>query len=159
MRTWVKVTIGGVVLVVLAFAALAGAGAYYFFRHLETRTATETDVKKEFDAVRARFAARPPMIEIVDLRAGDIKVQRASHPQGVRAQTLHVLTWTGSEEEMMRTDLPLWLMRFSSVNILSHLGVAPARYSLTVEDVARFGPGIIVDYRQPGQQQVLIWVE
>ena len=59
MRTWIKVTIGSVVLVVLAFAALAGTGAYYFFRHLETRTAAETDVKKDFDAVRARFAARP----------------------------------------------------------------------------------------------------
>jgi hypothetical protein len=158
MRTWVKVTIGAVALVVLAFGVLAGTGAYFFFRHLETRAATEAEVKKEFEAARARFAPRPPMIEIVDLRSGDIKVQRIAHPQGLRAQTLHVMTWTGSEEEVMKTDLPLWLMRFSSVNILSHLGIAPARYSLTVEDVARFGPGIIVDQRDPGQQ-VLIWVE
>jgi hypothetical protein len=98
------------------------------------------------------------MIEIVDVRSGDIKVQRTAHPQGLRAQTLHVMTWKGSEEEVMKADLPLWLMRFSSVNILSHLGIAPARYRLTVEDVARFGPGIIVDQRDPGQQ-VLIWVE
>jgi hypothetical protein len=159
MRTWVKVTIGGVALVVLAFAALAGTGAYFFFRHLETRSATETDVRKDFDAVRARFAARPPMIEIVNLRSGDIKVQRTSHPQGLRAQTLHVLTWTGAEEEMIRTDVPLWLMRFSSLNVLSRLGVAPARYRLTAEDVARFGPGIIADYKDPGNQHVLIWVE
>jgi hypothetical protein len=159
MRTWVKVTIGSVALVALAFGALAGTSAYLFFRHLETRSAAEADVKKDFETVRVRFAGRPPMIEIVDARSGDIKVQRAAHPQGLRAQTIHVMTWTGSEEEMMKTDLPLWLMRFSSVNILSHLGIAPPRYSLTVEDVARFGPGIIVDHRDPGRQQVLIWVE
>jgi hypothetical protein len=51
------------------------------------------------------------------------------------------------------------LMRFSSLNVLSHLGIAPSRYRVTVEDVARFGPGVIVDYRDPGNQQVLIWVE
>jgi hypothetical protein len=159
MRTWVKVTIGSVALIILAFSALAGTSAYFFFRHLEKRTATETEVKKEFEAVRVRFAARPPMIAIVDPKAGDFKIQRTAHPQGLRAQTMHVMTWTGSEEEVMKADLPLWLMRFSSVNVLSHLGIAPSRYRLTVDDVARFGPGIIADYRDPGNQQVLIWVE
>ena len=159
MRTWVKVTLGGVALVILGVAALAGTGAYFFFRHLETRTATEVEAKKEIESIRTRFAGRPPMIEIVDLKAGDIKVQRTSHPQGLRAQTLHVLTWKGADEEVMRADVPLWLMRFSSLNVLSRLGVAPERYRLTVEDVARFGPGIIVDFRDPGNQQGLIWVE
>jgi hypothetical protein len=159
MRTWVKVTIGGAALVILGISALAGTGAYFFFRHLERRTATEVEVKKEIESIRTRFAGRPPMLEIVDVKAGDIRIQRTTHPQGLRAQTLHVMTWTGAEEQVMRSDVPLWLMRFSSLNVLSHLGVAPERYRLTVEDVARFGPGLIVDYRDPGNQQVLIWVE
>jgi len=159
MRTWVKVTIGGAALVILGISALAGTGAYFFFRHLETRSATEVEAKKDMEVIRTRFAGRPPMLEIVDIKAGDIRIQRVSHPQGLRAQTLHVMTWTGAEEQVMRSDLPLWLMRFSSVNVLSHLGVAPERYRLTVEDVARFGPGIIVDYRDPGNQQILVWVE
>lgn len=159
MRTWVKVTLAGVALVILGVAALAGTGAYFFFRHLETRNATEPEARKEVEAIRARFGARPPMIEIVDLKTGDIKVQRTTHPQGLRAQTLHVMTWTGPDEHVLRSDVPLWLMRFSSLNVLSHLGIAPSRYRVTVEDVARFGPGVIVDYRDPGNQQVLIWVE
>ncbi|MGE5833866.1 MAG: hypothetical protein ACM4AI_05265 [Acidobacteriota bacterium] len=159
MRTWVKVTIGGAALVILGISALAGTGAYFFLRHLETRSATEVEVKKEIESIRTRFAGRPPMLEIVDAKAGDIRIQRTPHPQGLRAQTLHVMTWTGAEEQVMRSDVPLWLMRFSSLNVLSHLGVAPERYRLTVEDVARFGPGIIVDYRDPGNQQILIWVE
>jgi len=158
MRTWVKVTIGGVALVLLGIGVLAGTGAYFFFRHLETRSATEAEAKKEIESIRTRFAGRPPMIEIVDPRSGDIRIQRTTHPAGLRAQTLHVLSWKGSEEEVMRADVPVWLLRFSSVNVLSHLGVAPARYRLTAEDVARFGPGIIADYRDPNQQ-VLIWVE
>jgi hypothetical protein len=50
-------------------------------------------------------------------------------------------------------------MRFSSINILSHLGIAPERFSLTVQDLERYGPGIIVDFRHPGVNRVLIWAE
>jgi hypothetical protein len=158
MRTWVKVTIGGAALVILGISALAGTGAYFFLRHLDTRSATEAEAKKEIESIRARFAGRPPMIDILDPRSGEIRIQRTTHPAGLRAQTLHVLTWKGSDEEVMRADVPLWLMRFSSLNVLSHLGVAPARYRLTAEDVARFGPGIITDYLD-SSQRVLIWVE
>lgn len=159
MRTWVKVTIVGVVLAVLGLAALAGTGAYYVLRHLETKDASEADSRPDFDAVRARFKDRSPLIEIVNLKAGDLRIQRVAHPDGRRADTLHVLTWSNEEGKLLRTNMPLWLMRFSSVNVLSHLGVAPERFRLTVEDLKRFGPGIVVDFRQPGETQVLIWVE
>ena len=99
MRTWVKVTIGSAALVIVGLSALAGTGAYFFLRHLETHSATESEVKKNLDAIRVRFGARPPMVEIVDLRAGDIKIQRSTHPQGLRAHTLHVL----SGQAQMRT--------------------------------------------------------
>jgi len=158
MRTWVKVTLAVAALVILAISVLAGTGAYYFFRHLDTRSATEAEAKKEIESIRARFAGRPPMIDILDPRSGEIRIQRTTHPTGLRAQTLHVLTWKESEQEVMRADVPLWLMHFSSLNVLSHLGVAPARYRLTAEDIARFGPGIITDYLD-SSQRVLIWVE
>jgi hypothetical protein len=50
-------------------------------------------------------------------------------------------------------------MRFSSVNLLSQVGIAPSRYRLTVQDIERYGPGIVVDVRREGQVHVLIWVE
>jgi len=72
---------------------------------------------------------------------------------------MHVLSFNKDDGKLLSTDMPLWLMRFSSLNVLSHLGVAPERFRLTAEDVMRFGPGIVVDYRQPGENPVLIWVE
>jgi hypothetical protein len=50
-------------------------------------------------------------------------------------------------------------MRFSSVNILSQLGIAPAKFRLTVNDIERYGPGIVVDYDSPGAFRLLIWVD
>ena len=159
MRTWLKVTLIAIAVVVAGFAILAGTGAYYVMRHLETKTVSETEAKPDFDAVRARFKDRPAMIEISNLKAGDVKIQREPHPGGRRASIMHVLSFNKDDGKLLSTDMPLWLMRFSSLNVLSHLGVAPERFRLTAEEVMRFGPGIVVDYRQPGENPVLIWVE
>lgn len=159
MRTWVKVSLVGVLLAILAFAAIAGTSAYYVFRKLKVSTATEEAVTKDFDAIRSRFGARPALIEVSDPRGRDFKINRPDQPDGRPITTLHVLTWTQDDGQVFRTEVPIWLMRFSSINILSSLGVAPERFSLTVKDIERYGPGIIVDFRRPGQNRVLLWAE
>jgi hypothetical protein len=50
-------------------------------------------------------------------------------------------------------------MRFSSVDLLSRLGIAPEQFRLTADDLARYGPGIVLDYRPAGQSHAIIWVE
>ena len=159
MRTWVKVTLVSVIVLVLGFFMLAGAGAYFVFRHFETRTVAEAETKPDFETIVKRFAGRPPLLEIIDLQKADIRINRTVHPQGRRANTVYILNWNADEEKLVKTDVPIWLMQFSSINVLSHLGLAPERFRLTAEDLARFGPGIVVDYRKPGTFQVLIWVE
>jgi hypothetical protein len=160
MRRWVKWTLAGFVGAIVLFLILAGVGGYYVFRHLETGQTTEAVILKEFDAVRARFPERPPLVEIVNPQAGDVRINKLTHPEGREATTLHVLTWSRSEDgEKFQTDVPLWLMRFSSVNILSRLGITPSKYRLVVHDIERYGPGIVADYRRPGHSHVLIWAE
>jgi hypothetical protein len=56
-------------------------------------------------------------------------------------------------------EVPLWLLRFSSVNILSQIGLAPEKLRLTVQDIERYGPGVVVDYNQPGAARLLMWVD
>lgn len=159
MRTWVKVTIGGVVLIVVAFAALAGTSAYFVMRHMDERTGTETDASQAIDAVRARFGQRPPLIEIGDPRSGDIRIQRPAEASATPVDTVHVLNWKREANELTSADLPLWLMRFSTVNLASRLGIAPAKFRLTVADIERYGPGVVADYASPGAFRVFIWVD
>jgi hypothetical protein len=159
MRTWVKVSLAGVALLVVGFVALAGTAGYFVFRNLDRRSATETETLREFDQIRARFPARQPLVEILNPQAGDIRINRTVHPEGRLATTLHVVTWNVDDGERLQTEIPVWLMRFSTLNVLSSLGVAPEKFSLTVQDVQRYGPGIVADYRRPGQNHVLIWTE
>ena len=159
MRPWVKVTFSLLAVIAACILALAGTGAYFVFRTMEKQALTETAAQREADMVRARFAGRAPLIEIVDPRSGDIRINRPQTADGREVSTVHVVAWKPADQELTRFEVPLWLMRFSTVNLLSRLGVAPERVRLTVDDVRRYGPGVVVDYAAPGKDRVLVWVD
>jgi hypothetical protein len=158
VRTWAKVTIGGAVLAALAFVALAGTGAYFVLRSLDTSTSTEGDAMRELDALRGRFGARPPLVEIDDVRSGEIRINRAIGADAKPVTTLHVLAWKTESHELVRMAVPIWLARFSAVNVLSQLGVGPANLRLTVQDIERYGPGIVIDFKRR-EDRAVIWTE
>lgn len=84
MRTWVRVSLAGVGLAVLAFAAFAGMSSYVVLRHMEMRSGTEAEAVREFDEIKKRFAGRQPLVEMTGPQARDIRINRLVHPQGSR---------------------------------------------------------------------------
>jgi hypothetical protein len=158
MRTWVKATVGVFAVIAVAVLALAATGAYFVLRHTEKRAGSEADAAQTIDAVKARFGSRPPLIEI-DPEKADIRINRPVEASATPVDTIHVINWKGDTGELIRTDVPLWLMRFSTLNIASQLGIAPEKFRLTVADVERYGPGIVVDSGSRGAFRVLVWVD
>jgi hypothetical protein len=154
-----KVTLGLAAIAIACIVALAGTAGYFVWRSFERHGATEAAALREIDAVRARFGARPPLIEINDPKRMDVRINRLASTDGARVTTIHVVSWKAEDGEIVRTEMPIWLMRFSSVNILSQLGVTPAQIRLTVDDIQRYGPGVVVDYKQPEAVRVLVWVD
>jgi hypothetical protein len=159
MRTWVKITLGGVALIAVAVVALAATGAYFVMRHMEKRAGSEAEAVQTIDAVKARFGSRPALVEIIDPQTADIRINRPVEASSSRVDTIHVVNWKSDTGELSSTDIPLWLMRFSTLNIASQLGIAPEKFRLTVSDVERYGPGIVVDYGSQGASRVLVWVD
>ena len=159
MRTWVKATLGGVALLAVALGALAATGTYLVLRHLEKRSGSEAEAVQAIDAVKARFGSRPPLVEIIDSQRADIRINRPVDASASRVDTIHVVNWKRDTGELIRTDVPLWLMRFSTANIASQLGITPTKFRLTVSDVERYGPGIVIDYGSQGAFRVLVWVD
>ena len=156
MRTWVKATVAGIAVIAVAFATLGGTAAYLVFRHMDRRTGGEAEAAQAIEAIKTRFGTRPPLVEIVDPRSADIRINRPTETAPARVDTVHIINWKSDTGELTRADVPLWLMRFSSVNIASQLGIAPARFSLTVADIERYGPGILVDYGIRGSFRLLV---
>jgi hypothetical protein len=159
MRRWMKVTVGGAALIGVAVLVLGATAAYFVLRHMETRAAGEAAADQAIETVKVRFGTRPPLIEIADPRTLDIRVNRPVDASSTRVDTLHVMNWKGEPGELVSTDIPVWLMRFSTVNIASQLGLAPAKFQLTVDDIRRYGPGIVVDYGSRGSFRVFVWVD
>ena len=159
MRTWVKATLGGAALIAVLIVALAATGAYFVFRHMEKHAGSESEAVQEIDTLKARFGSRPPLVEIVDPRTADIRINRPADASPHRVDTIHVVNWKSDTGELVRADVPLWLMRFSTLNIASQFGIAPEKFRLSVSDVERYGPGILVDYGSQGAFRVLVWVD
>jgi hypothetical protein len=159
VRTWVKATIGAAAMLIACFVALAGTAGYFVLKSLERRSATEADALREMEIVRTRFGSRPPLIEIIDPRTADVRINRLANSDGARVTTIHVVNWKSEDGEIVRTEVPIWLMRFSTLNVLSELGAVPASVRLTDEEIERYGPGIVVDYNQPAKDRVLVWVD
>lgn len=159
MRGWVKLTIGGAVLVLLCMLILGGTAGYYVFRSMQRSSGTEQTAAAEIEKIRTRFGPRPPLVEIGDPRRMDVRINRDGTAPAAPVKTMHVVSWSAEEGEIVRLELPLWLMRFSSVNLLSKIGVVPDSFRLTVDDIEAYGPGVVVDYKQPESMRVLLWVD
>jgi hypothetical protein len=159
MRKWVKVSLVVVATFLVGFLVLAGIGAFFVIRHLDQREATEADTLKVIEGIRKTYEGRPPLVEIINAQAGDVRINRLVHPSGRKPTRFHILSWKAENGEWFRTEAPIWLLRFSALNVLSSIGLAPAKYRLTAQDVERYGPGIVVDYGHAGVDHVLLWVD
>src|SRR5215207_4342324 len=104
MRTWKKATLGVVIAVVVVVAGFAGTGAYFVLRHLEKTVSAEAAANTEMDAIRSRYAPRPPLVEIIEPRSGDIRINRELGPTPGPVSTVHVLNWKSEDGEFTRAD-------------------------------------------------------
>jgi nitrate reductase NapE component len=165
-RTWVSVLIASIIIVgVLAIAAVGGT-AYFFYRHINASFTPPENADTEFAQTRARFAGQQPLIEI---RRDDEPILHrelvpAAGAPGKPLDSLRVLAYDTRARKLVRVSIPFWLMRMAPSRRLSFLNdngidFDSDRVHLTLEDIERRGPGLILDQADRRGSQVLIWTE
>ncbi|HEV8348246.1 MAG TPA: hypothetical protein VGQ16_16840 [Vicinamibacterales bacterium] len=167
LPTWVSVLIAAVIIVgILAVAAVGGA-AFFIYRHVNTTFTPQENAEIEFTQSRARFAGQPPLIE---LRHDD---QPIIHRELLRDVTskrkldaLRVLAYDQHARKLVRVSIPFWLLRMAPSKNLSFLNdnginvdIDSERVRLTLDDLERRGPGLLIDSRDRHGSQVLVWTE
>ena len=164
-RTWVSVLIASVIIVGVLAIAVVGGTAYFFYRHVNSSFTPPEDADTEFAQARARFGGQKPLIEI---RKDDEPVlHRDAIPASLPAtklETLCVLAYDTHEEKLVRVSIPFWLLRLAPtkhVSFLSDTGIDfdSDRVRLTLQDLERRGPGLILDQADRRGSQVLVWTE
>jgi hypothetical protein len=163
-RTWISIVIAIVIVVGIMAVTVVGGTFYFFTRHIHTQMTPSADAAQEFAEARHRFAGQPPLIE---LRHGDEPVLHRDliPPSGSAAKldTLRVLAYDTHGGKMVHVSIPFWLLRLApSKNFsLMNNGVDfdSDRVHLSVEDLERRGPGLILDTADRRGSQVLVWTE
>jgi hypothetical protein len=69
-------------------------------------------------------------------------------------QTLHARFYDPEAGELTRADVPFWLIR--AANSLTFL---PEMGSLTLEEIEKHGPGLLVNGSGETGEQILIWID
>lgn len=147
------------VLIFLAVMGLASA-VWLFTSSINVTQADEQTAAREFDAVRQRFAGITPLLEI---RNEDPVLTRQPPPPGTdhpRLTTLRAIHWDPDDDSFARIDLPFWFLRLKSgpIEIFSDNALADDVH-LTVEQLERFGPTLVLDYQGRGGDRLIMWTE
>jgi hypothetical protein len=161
-RNWLWIVFGVfIVLVCLAVGAIIATTAWVQ-QNLTVSDTTESSAQQEFDTVRARFAGRAPLLELRDGRpaytAGKPPDTRSSTP----VERLHVLVWAVDDNKLVSVAIPFWFLRLKSTPFEFSAyasGWDDDGVDLSVEEMERFGPGIILDTTSPKGERVLLWAQ
>ena len=159
VKTWVWVVLGVVTLGILGVIAVAAAGIWFFRTHIDSRTATVATASTEFEHIRRQFPKQKPLIELDEhdhfLRAN------TDRPAGtVRPESLNVLAFDPDDGRVVRVTIPFWLLRLKMRGTRIDVGndrLDLEDLKLTVEDLERYGPTLIVDHAGRHGERVLVW--
>ena len=154
-KTWISIVVAVLAISGLAIVALVGGSVYWIATHVDHEVTSSPDAATEFARERQRFATEQPVLEV---SAGESPTIRRTPGSARRStgpmQTLHARFYDPEAGELTRADVPFWLIR--AVNSLSFL---PEMGSLTLEEIEKHGPGLLVNGTGKTGEQILIWVD
>lgn len=159
-RTWLIIILSIVGFIVVCLMVLAGAGAYWVGKHIQTSPTTATQAVKTFDQERARFGTEKPLIGMEDVEnaAGVERRLEAMPTSKIKPTEMEVLAWDPEGERTVRVALPFWLLKVGKRKIdIGGGGFDFDRFRIDVSDLERIGPKLIVDITRPGGERVLVW--
>jgi hypothetical protein len=160
-KTWIWVVVAIIVIGILGVIAMAGVGFYFFSQHFDTKVVTRAGARMEFDHARAQFKAQRALIELDE--HGRFLRSNSDRPVRTDARTpdqLYVLAFDPHDNRIVKITIPFWLLRLKAHGAtvdFSDGRLDLEDLKLTVEDLERFGPTLIVDHKGAGGERVLVW--
>ena len=163
LRTWIWIAVSIVVVCILGIIAMAGAGIYYVSRHVKTTEASPAIADRSFEETRSRFQNQKPLLEL-DERGDFTRSNTVNRPQIPNAPTpeaIHILAYDPDDARIVRFTIPFWLLRLkvgdSSITFNDNDKIDLEQLKITVEDLERMGPSLIVDHKSTRGERVLVW--
>ena len=127
--------------------------------------ASQAAANARFEAVRRRFGDAQPLLKIV---TADDRARMVVHRERLPAttgstSTIRGLAWRASGESLAEVRLPFWFVRMKLAGGSAGLGaLLPDGWdvvSVSADDLARHGPGLLLDERRANGDCLLLWAE
>jgi hypothetical protein len=134
-------------------------GAWLFAMVFESDTLPEAAASASFDDLRRRFGSSTPVFEVIGDEELVLRRQPPDAPATGTLQSLQIRHWDPDDEGLASVTLPFWLLRMKkgAFEMTSHYH---ARHlDVSVQDLERYGPALLVDHRGRGGDRLLIWTE
>jgi hypothetical protein len=166
-RRWVTIVIAvGIAAGMVGIAAIGGA-AYFVSSHVQTEFVDAAPAGTKLAQSRRRFSGEQPLIDIRDGQQPALEAldSRAQPPSATKPQELRAMAYEPGARKLVDVTIPFWLLRLAprstDWSFLSDNGIAidSKRIRLTVADLERLGPRLVIDHRAPDGQQVLVWTQ
>jgi hypothetical protein len=164
-KTWLWVLFGVLIVIALCVIGVVAGGAYWMSTHFKTELVGRTSAEEEFGRQRERFANQQPLLELKgDPSDQEVTVHRpAGDAPKVELQTMRVLVYDEHEGRLVRVEVPFWLLRLMPSGRISNVsagsGFSLESSRITVDDLERHGPGLILDAHDARNARILIWTE
>ena len=148
---------------VLVFSCIVGLslGAWFFASVFESETADEPAAMQSFDDVRRRFAGSQPVLTILNDRDAVVRREPPAAAPPRPLERLQLLAWDPDDDGLARVTVPFWFLRLKAgpIDFSSHVTVNHHQIDITVEQIERYGPALLVDHEGRGGDRLLIWTE
>jgi hypothetical protein len=145
----------------IAVVGVVAAVMMPVLRELRFTAANKEQAFETLEQTRRRFAGQVPLIRVNGSKGLPHMVVTHAPVDAERRPVgeLLVLAYDPHDGELVRTKVPLWVVRLGGWRnfVLRTLGRADLQ--VTVEDIERHGPGLIVDIHGPGGMEALMWAE
>ena len=160
LKTLVWAIVAVAVFCILALVAVVGAAFFYMSRHIETKSATASVAATEFAEIKADFPGQRPLIEL-DRRGKFLRAntEGPTAPKTTTPDELWVMAFDPSDGRIVRFNIPFWILRMKADATIDLNGnrMDLEDLRLTVHDLERKGPSLIVDHQASDGERVLVW--
>lgn len=152
----------------IGFLALCGIGfsSYLFSSWTEVRPLEYAEAMAEFDLARSRTGGGPSYLTISPEGSLELRTDLEG-PEPVPIEILHLLAWSPDSEKLLQIEFPFWFVRVKMSDTVN-LGTVTAalaqdwenlQLKVSVEELERRGPGLILDHRREDGARILLWTE
>jgi hypothetical protein len=152
------VAIAGAIVAGVVAAVVAASVVVLLSRYVQKEDVGPDSAAREFEQVRSRFASRLPLIEFRGFQ--DPTVRRTPSAPRHELVALHVLAYSPDDGKLTRADFPANILRFMSaggrLRLMNLDTFGDDRDRITLEDLERHGPGLILDVGGGAVGQLLV---